>query len=376
LTRLSDEEKIDEKQQLIEKLSSEHGIPVETAEACLIAAGWDLDTAVRLAGLNKVEYLLINLRYTGKNPLPHGGLVSILLKEHSNEPEQITGMALDGFEYIEDISPHLPASDFVKAIVNPAKHRRDNSPWLSLRQTILIHLTKDAVTKLFSLSSGKTVEIGPDGKVADKDPLKEAILGIIRPPIDELFMESVRLEASVEFLNGFQHDNLRDIYSTDKLRPEEDTEAEPKKTPDAFKVHLKGRLVIDAHHGVVVEDLQIGDIIICDIIDPSPVATEVGKMLGVYRNRVWFPAKGKIDSIEDSLSGTKRITMRAGQGIYIVATALSSVRVKASENSLDSILRRIELQRDESVRSALGLLPLALVILGVALALTILLQKG
>ncbi len=374
---MSDEEEIDDKQLLVEQLASELAIPAGTAEACLVAAGWDLETAMRLAKLNKVEYLLINLRYKGKNPLPHGGLVSILLKENSEEPEHMVGLALDGYEYIEDISPHLPASDFIKAVVKPAKLQRENSPWLSLKQTILIYLTKEAVTELFSLGSGRTVGVDPDGKVADRTPLKDAVISFIRSPIDELFMESTKLDVSVEFLNGFQYDNLRDIYKKeDPVQEEEERKLVSEKKADNFQVQLKGRLVIDAHHGVVVEDLVVGDIIICDIVDPSVVAVEVGKMLGVYRNNVWFPARGKIVSIEDSLSGTKRITMRAGHGIYIVATALSSVRIKASETSLDSIMRRIEIQRDESVRSALGLLPLALVILGVALALTILLQKG
>ncbi len=86
--------------------------------------------------------------------------------------------------------------------------------------------------------------------------------------------------------------------------------------------------------------------------------------------------KGKIQSIEEGLSGTKKITLLAGRGIYILTTALSSVRVKVSENEMDSILRRIEIQREESVRSLVGMLPLAFIILGVALALTILLQRG
>jgi hypothetical protein len=68
--------------------------------------------------------------------------------------------------------------------------------------------------------------------------------------------------------------------------------------------------------------------------------------------------------------------MRAGHGIYIVTRALNSVRVKVSENELDSIMRRIEHQRDEAIRSAASVLPVVLVILGVALALTILLHRG
>ena len=127
---------------------------------------------------------------------------------------------------------------------------------------------------------------------------------------------------------------------------------------------------------MAISNLGIGDSVVCDIIDTQPIAIQVGKMLGIYRRGVWFPAKGRIVGIEDSQSGMKRISVRAGHGIYIIARALNSVRIKVSENELDSIMRRIEYQHDEAIRSAASVLPVVLLILGMALALTILLHRG
>ena len=106
------------------------------------------------------------------------------------------------------------------------------------------------------------------------------------------------------------------------------------------------------------------------------MAVEVAKMLGIYKRGVWFPVNARIVEIEEDEVGTTRITMRAGQGIYIIARALSSVRIKVSENELESIMRRVDAKRDEKVRSAVSMLPVILIILGIALALAILLQRG
>jgi hypothetical protein len=368
----------EDKQHLVELIASQFGIPETTAEACLIAGGWDPGAAARIAGLNRVDYLLLNLRFTGKNPLPHGGLVSILLKRGSDKPVYIVGLTLDGYEYIEDVSPHLPAADFIKAITQPAKLQRDNSLWLTLRQSLTFNMNADAVDALFQIGREKVSEVDEYGKISEHDSLKQAVIELVKHAIDDLFMESVKLDVAIDALNGFQYDNLKELFQDEPPDTEEETEEgkKPSKPFETFKVYMKGQFIIDPHAGVPVEELNVGDTIICDIIDDSPVACEVGKMLGVYRRGVWFPAKAKIVSIEDTLSGSQKITMRAGHGIYIIAVALNAVRIKVSESELDSIQRRIDYQRDETVRSTLSLLPLALVILGIALALTILLQRG
>jgi hypothetical protein len=364
---LADETITEEQQQMVDLIASEFGMSESTARACLIAAGWDAAAAAKVAGLNRVDHLLINLRFMGKNPLPHGGLIAILLRRGSAKPERLIGLTLDGYEYIEDVSPYLPATDFIKSIVQPYKQQRENSPWYTLQQSILLNFSSESIGQLFKLMGDSRVsEFDSDGKLKEQNPLKDAVVRLIHSPIDDHFMESVKLETSIQPLNGFQYDNIKDLF----------TEESPPSGDAAGTKKLKGQLVIDPHHGIRVEELKEGDTIICDIIDTSPLSVEVGKMLGIYRRGVWFPARGKIISIEDTLSGTKKITMRTGHGIYVVTTALGSVRIKVGENELDSILRRIEYQRDETVRSAMSLLPLALVILGVALALTILLQRG
>lgn len=374
------EETTEENAELVESLVSGFGIPKDTAEACLIATGWDIEAAKKVADLNRVQHLLINIRFLGKNPLPHGGLISILLSRGSREPEHIIGLTIDGYEYIDEISPHFPPADFIKAILYPPRRNRGDSTWLSMKQSIVLNLTLEAVEGLFHTGGGETlVEVGDDGTLKEHDPLKDAVRELLKHLIDELFMESVKIEIAAEFLNGFQHDNLKLLLRDETGETDEEPEEKESQShlPDVgFKVQLRGRLIIDPHQGVLVEDLQVRDTIICDIIDISSIATEVGKMLGAYKRGVWFPIKGKIISIKDGLSGTKRINLIAGRGIYIVTSALSSVRVKVSEKEIDSILRRIEHQREESVRSLLGILPLALIILGIALALTILLQRG
>ncbi len=370
----------EEKAALVESLTSDFGIPEEAAEACLVAAGWELEAAKKVANLSRVQHLLVSIRFLGRNPLPHGGLISILLARGATEPEHIIGLTIDGYEYIEEISPHFPASDFIKAILYPPKRNRGDSTWLSVKQSIILSLTPEAVEELFSNGGGETIaEVSDEGTLLEHNPLKDAISELIKHHLDELFMESIKIEIAAEFLNGFQHDNLKLLLSDETVEKDEDPEEKKPKPhlPDvAFKVQLRGRLIIDPHQGVPVEDLQVGDTIICDIIDISSIATEVGKMLGAYKRGIWFPINGRIISLKEGLSGTKRIILVAGRGIYIVTSALNSVRIKVSEKEIDSILRRIEHQQEESVRSVLGMLPLALIILGIALALTILLQRG
>lgn len=370
----------EEKDKLVQSLASEFGITEDTANACFIAASWDEEAARRVASLNRVQHLLINLRFTGKNPLLHGGIVSILLAHGEPEPEHLLGITIDGTEYIEDISPHFPPIDFIKAILYPPRRSRGHSTWLSLKQSLILNMDSESVEALFSIGGEKTSEVDENGTIQEYDPLKDAVSNLVKPVIDDLFLESIKLEISAEFLNGFQHDNLKLLLKEkdpeDEGLEETGTEKRQSRKPETFKVRLRGRLIIDPHKGVPVEDLEVGDTIICDIIDISSVAIEVAKMLGAYKRGIWFPIKGKIQSIDEGLSGTRRITLLAGRGIYILTTALSSVRVKVSESEMDSILRRIDIQREESVRSLLGMLPLAFIILGVALALTILLQRG
>ncbi len=358
-------------------LEQEFGLTSATAEACLIAAGWDLAAAKRVAGMNKVGHLLVNVRFTGKNPIPHGGLISLLLSRDKPEPVFFVGLVLDGYEYVDEVSPHFPASDFIKAIIHPNKVPRDENSWIRLRDSILLNIDSDIINHLFSLTPGKTTELTKSGKMTERDTLKEALSNLLKPAIDNIYMESVKLEISAEFINGFQYDNLMESASVvDTGEEDEDEHKHALSKEEEFKVYLKGAVIIEPQRGVPVEDLEIGDTIICDVIDPQPVALQVGKMLGIYRQGVWFPAKGKIVDLADSLSGTKKITIRAGHGIYIISRALNSVRIRVSENELESIMRRIERQREEAVRSAASMLPVVLVILSLALALTILLHRG
>lgn len=367
----------EEKQQMLASMASEYGISEATAEACLIAAGWDPVGAQRIASMNRVEYLLVNFRFTGKNPIPHGGLLSILLRRGGSEPVHFVGLVMDGYEYVEQVSPHFPASDFLKAITHPNKLPKDETPWFRLRDAILLNIDPAIISHLFTLTGGKTSELTTDGNVTEHNDLKDALTKLLKPAIDNIYMESITLEISADFQNGFQYDNLMESFG--QRGPEEKikhAEKPPASKDEVFKVYLKGSVIIEPQRGVPVEDLQVGDTIICDIIDSQPVALQVGKMLGIYRRGVWFPAKGKIVELEDSLAGTKRITIRAGHGIYIITRALNSVRIRVSENELESILRRIEHQRDQTVRSAASMLPVVLVILSLALALTILLHRG
>lgn len=367
----------EEKRQMISTIASEFKVPEATAEAYLIASGWHVSGAQRIASMNRLEHLMVNLRFMGRNPIPHGGLLSILLRRGKIEPEHFVGLMLDGYEYLEEVSPHFPHSDFIKAITHPHKLPKDESAWYRIRDSILLGFDQATVNHLFSLTGGRVSEFGEDGTVNEHDDLKDALQRLLKPAIDNIYMESVTLEISAEFLNGFQCDNLMENFRLEEPRKKsahiEET-AQP--TEEVFKVYLKGNLIIEPHRGIAVTDLQVGDTIICDIIDPQPVALQVGKMLGIYRRGVWFPAKGKIVELGDSLAGTRKITIRAGHGIYIIARSINSVRIRVSESELDSILRRIEYQRDQAVRSAASVLPVVLVILSLALALTILLQRG
>ena len=352
---MSSELTTEEKRRMVESLASEHGIPEDKAEACLVATDWDVEGAGRIATLNTVDHLLINLRFFGKNPLTHSGLISILLKREVEQPEHIIGLTRDGHEFIDEVSPFYPAPDFMKAILSPPRQVRGNSTWLSLQQSIIYVFNGDSIEEFFSIGDEKVAEFDADGRLQEHTPLKDAVVQLIKPVIDDLFMESTRLEVSTEFLNGFQYNNLKQVPQEKAAEPEQE---QPTKQAETFKIYLTGRLIIDPHRGVPVEDLEENDTIV------------------IYNKGVWFPAKGKIVSIEDGLMGAKKIIIRSGPGIYIITSALHSVRVKVSEDEMDSILRRIEHNRDESVRSALGILPIALIILGVALALTILLQRG
>ena len=368
----------EEKQDKITNLAVEFNIPESTAEACLIAASWDEDGARRVARLNRVEYLLVNIRFLGKNPIPHGGLLSLLFYRDSPRPIHFIGLVLDGYDYFEQVSPYHPPHDFIKAIANPNKLPKDEMPWFRVRDSVLLSLEPALIQSLFTFSGEKTTELRKDGRVVEHDPLKDTLMKTIKPAIDNIYMESIHFELSTSFLNGFQYDNLIGQFNKEAQKAEET--AEPGKPPrpieEVFKVYLKGQFVIDPNRGIAVKDLGTGDTVICDIIDPQPIAIQVGKMLGIYRRGVWFPAKGRIVGIEDSQSGTKRISIRVGHGIYIVARAINSVRIKVSENELDSIMRRIEFQHDEAIRSAASVLPVVLLILGMALALTILLHRG
>ena len=252
---MAPDENTDEQKALIATLVSEYGISENSAEACLVATEWDMEGAKRVASLNEFSYLLVNFRFTGKNPIPHGGLVSILLNKSMQEPEFCFGLVLDGYEYLEDVSPYLPEFDFIDAILQPGKFPRDDTPWRKLKSVLYSNLTTDSTTPLFSIETGKVSEVGDKGQIIERDPLRDAVSALIKPGIDDIYVESVKLEIYTNLLNGFQYENLMENFRVDES---DDVLAEipgtTKKSEEFFKVHLMGQFIIDPHHGLVIED--------------------------------------------------------------------------------------------------------------------------
>ncbi|HDS29724.1 MAG TPA: hypothetical protein ENN67_01635 [Firmicutes bacterium] len=255
----------------------------------------------------------------------HGSLGTLIMIFNENKLNPRTASAVqDARELVEKLKSMLMPSDFYeffnywklpKADLIDENQPDDNNEENYNSESVLIENEDDAEYNFIITH--------------DNFDVRDALTEMFRVILEEIFYKRIEvLDVDYEFMTSAQYDEaMENLGYKPPTRPKS-TESEAGEEKEPFKLYLKGRMLIDPTGGTPVENLDIGHIVYCDILDRSEVAQSAAQMIGAYKRGLWLPVRGTISEIEKIEGERWRLRIKLASGIYIDTIAFSNLRIR------------------------------------------------
>ncbi len=181
------------------------------------------------------------------------------------------------------------------------------------------------------------VETDDESETGVQAGVLAAIHSMIGAALEDFYMKRIEpLEVNCVFYTQLQYDEMLENLG---LKPRVKTEEEKIREEEAkevFKLYLKGRFTIDPVTGTPVAQLNVGDLVFCEIADRSEVAQSAAHSIGAYKRGLWLPIRGVIIEITQTREDHVRVRLKIGPGMFLDALAFGSLRVRCKPMSIDS----------------------------------------
>lgn len=163
--------------------------------------------------------------------------------------------------------------------------------------------------------------------------------------LSNILVQDVEVEVDYDFLTSSQFEAVREslgVPSPDKDKSPSDTSNEKDSPQERFRLYLKGQFIIDPVDGVLLEEVQLNDVLYCEILDRSEVAVSAGRIIGAYRRGAWFPVRGTVVEIDDMTGERRKYRLKIAPGIYVDVLSFTGFRVRAKPYSTEETFQRIK----------------------------------
>jgi len=362
----------------IEILKSTTGCGRSDAQLALDVAGGDEEKALGLINFVRPRYLIVKVHFSGSGVRSLEGLVLVILHDGSDMPVYTTAVVVN---YSEEAIYIEPGAGLVYWQQLIASNRREQSRYniessLETKEYIEREILPETGFTLWTsareikeLKAGNLPEKEKDKKIAEYDRLaKESMSNLL----EGHFKLNLRMDLELELITEMQFVEVSKglgLMSTPEPGVDEsikqlESQVESKKN---VTIVLQGQAVLDPSGGIFVKDLQIGDRIAVDIIERSPVADHLGKLLGLRKGHYWLHTWGFIKKFKTAESGKRQMIIEIARRIYIEALAIDEERVKCERKYHDA-------KHSEQVLESPSAVPGYLMIAGIALIFTFIIK--
>ena len=362
----------------IEIIRSATGCSHSDAQLALEVSGGDEEKALGLINFIRPRYLIIKSHFSGSGVRSLEGLILCILQDGGDAPAYTTVVVVN---YSEEPISVEPGASLVYWQQLIASNRREQNRYniessLEVKEYIENEILPEtgfalwtAARDIKELKVGSLPEKERDRKIAEYQRLAKESLNRL---LEGHFKLNLRIDLDLELITEMQFMEvskglglMNPVESEfDESLKQVESQLESKKN---ITIVLQGQTVVDASGGILVRDLQIGDKIAVDIIERSPVADHLGKLLGLRKGHYWLHTWGFIKRIKILDNGRKQLFAEIARRIFIETVVEDEERIKCER-------RYHNVKHNEYVLESPSAVPGYLMVAGIALLFTIIVK--
>jgi hypothetical protein len=295
------------------------------------------------------NYLFIKVRFLSSRPNGNGGLIFLLAKKGSSDFLQFRTIFESNRDWLKTISVNISPEEFFYLVkIYFDQHPSSLAVYDSqkLKNSIASQLSPAALQYLFSMWDSPKTSMGSEENPTETFANVGLVLrSTINDILNDILVDRVTLDLDYDFVTQSRFNEIStrlgllnpEVSSKEEVATVED---QPKK--DRMKVFLKGKFVIDPVSGIPVKQLQVGNSVVCSIVERSDIAVVVGRLVGAYKEGAWIPIKGEIIEIEDGEAGNRRVKIKIAQGVCVELLSFKEIMVRTSEVSPEEAIATIK----------------------------------
>jgi hypothetical protein len=326
------------------------------------------------------KYLFIKAKYLSHKTDGSGGLFFICLEKGSTEYIIVKALVYSDREWLREVTVHrLPEmfyqqfSDFIR------DHRTSSHIYDSQKSkddfVAAIHPADFAF--MFNAWDRPKEDASPESPLpADPSHPAAKLRSIFESYLSNKMLQRIEAEVDYDFYTRTQFDAIREAVDLERAPREKPSieEAQKEAPEERFKIYFKGQFVIDPISGKPLEQVQVGDLIYCDLLDRNEMALAAARLIGAFKHGMWVPVRGVVVEIQDMMGERRKYRLKLAPGTY--ADVLSFVGFKVRTTPL-TVQETVTKAREFSISPAFSpFLPLVIAVaLVVVLVIALLMMR-
>jgi hypothetical protein len=354
-------------EEIVQTLAQELHVSEDLVQSAVSQADGELEKAREILLSILPRYLVIKVKYIISRSDGECGLIYICIERNSPDFRLFRIIVDTSADWIDGIDVRGPVDRFYMVLSERSSHPRSVSSVheaQKLQERLMRYLVPSAFARFFdswnvpkpdfilektagkeeAKSEEKPPEAAetpdeslehPGGTAGERKPgpradsLVDRLRGMFKFALEEITYKRIEeLEVDYDFMTSAKYSEILErlgIKPPDKAKARTEAGSEEKET---FRLFLKGRILIDPTGGTPVDELDLGDLVFCDILDRSEVAQSAAQMIGVYKRGLWMPVRGRIKEMKRLEGDRYRIRIKLATGIYIDTVAFQNLRVR------------------------------------------------
>ena len=317
---------------IVTVLASEMEVNEDLALKAVIEAEGDIDKARKIVQDLIPQFLFIKLKFT-TNRKKQAGLVFLLAEKRRPEFVLFRTIAETDVFWVDSQSVSISPVDFFNMVKRYFTEKTTGSKLFDsqqLREAISKKLNATAVQYLFSLwDQPKSQYLSEEVPPEETFHQVGQILGnLFNKVLEDILIDRIKLDLDYDFMTRNEYDKVAPSLG---LEPEVDKGEQADAVPvqsEKLKVCLKGQFVIDPVHGILVQELAVGDKAYVEIIDFSELAVSVGRLIGAYKMGMWRPVRCKVEEITKLTGERWKYRLKVTKGIFIETLSDENILVR------------------------------------------------
>jgi hypothetical protein len=332
-------------------LARELNVSEDLAKSAVLEANGALGKARAILLELLPRYLFVKVRFLSTKTDGKAGLAFLCLEKGSDDFLLFDLIVESNREWLKGIGIQRSPDTFYRHLKD--YHRENiNGPMAHESSRMNQELRLKLQPQVFKFVFDKWEQPKQD-LVAESGHSKEAIhpaallAFIIENMIADITVQKMSAEVDYDFLSVAQFGEISDELGLYVEKPAAVQvvalpQVKPDREDEPFRIYFKGQFIIDPISGRLLEEVMVGDLLYCEIVDRSDMAVAAARLIGAYKRGLWVPVRGLVVDVQQMTGERRKYCLKLAPGVFVDVLSFTGVRVRTQPYAFPEVMNTIK----------------------------------